>query len=211
MTVCGIFAFRGDKVDLAHLRLVATGAARRGPHGHGWTARYRNGIGQDHHALGPLDPKLPTLPTDPVAVLGHARLATASIEDDEASLQPYTIGYHSLVHNGVVHNRGSFPTSAVDCDLAAVTDSHQLAMGYAAARTDVDPQTALKYLAERAQQKAWVIVVLDADGHLYGHRYGHPLYQCLFTRGGAYWSSQPCCAQARMLPELSVFTTGGLT
>lgn len=202
--MCGIFAYHGRRLDHLHLRTAAAGASRRGPHGHGWVACYPSGYRQAHHALGPLDADTLTIQREPDTVIGHTRLATATAFDDNAGLQPYLVGSSGtdvLVHNGVVHNRRDFP--------AGVTDSHQLALAYAVMReAHIDPATAVKSLVERAVQHAWVILVRDRDGHLYGHRHGHPLYVC--NPGyGTYFSSQPCCPTAELAPELAVFTTAG--
>lgn len=196
----GIFAFWGAQVDLAHLRLAAAGAvrqsvttdptARHADAGHGWAARYRNGQGACHHGVEALDTRLPTLPLDPAVVVGCAG-------DD---LQPLVSSDRALVHHGSPH-RGTLPP--------AVSTAASLSLAYQRARLDLNPVAALKHVVELAQQTTWVTVVLDDDGHLYGHRCGHPLWQCLYTKAGVHWSSQPCCPHARPLPELAVFSTLG--
>ena len=197
--MCGIFGFAGSRLDPDHLARAAHGATRRGPHGHGWAA-----VGPTpgfRHQLGSADIDVHAIPPDATAVLGHGRLATSG-PADAAGLQPLAAGPGWLAHNGNVYN-------AAQLRPAAVTDSHALALVYAHGRAGgLDPATALKQLVDQAEQVAWVIVVLDADGHLYGHRYTHPLFTCT-TATGTYWSSRRCCATAEPLPELVPFSTAG--
>lgn len=209
--MCGIFGYAGAlPADPVHLTTAATGAGRRGPHGHGWAARTPDGAVTLHTSLGPLDAaRLRGIPAGSSAILGHARMATVGRYDDLAALQPWLAdaglpgvgAVHALVHNGNVYNANRLT------DRPTVTDSHALALAYAQLRgSGLTPPVALKQLLDRAQQHAWAIVVLDADGRLYGHRYRHPLYRCNPPYGGVYWSSQPCCETAVLLPELTVFT-----
>lgn len=213
--MCGIFAYAGRPLstERAHLMRAALGAARRGPHGYGWTGRTPGGQNFVRRGLGPLNPReLAAVSNEITVMLGHTRLATVGRYDDVRGLQPLLAAAtlpahastipHAVVHNGNVYNADQLADRAV-------TDSHAVALAYARLRLDTDPATALKEIVDRAEQHAWVIVVLDTDGQLYGHRHRHPLFTCTDPAGnGVYWSSQPCCGTARPLPELTVFTTG---
>lgn len=211
--MCGIFAYAGRRPpEPVHLAAAALGASRRGPHGHGWVARNPGGGTVIRADLGRLDPRVPALPADATTVLGHARMATVGQHDDLRGLQPLITDAtrpahagnqkHYVAHNGNVYNPD---------DLAprAVTDSAALATAYANARlSGLEPKAAIADVIDRADQRAWVLVVLDAfDGRLYGHRFDHPLYTCTPLSGGTYWSSNPCCPYADLLPGLAPFTT----
>lgn len=171
--VCGIFAFTGlaaPDVDL--LTSVAGKAAQRGPHSHGWAG---HGLAA-HRRLGPLDTRSLTGITG-TRLIGHARLATVGAHDDLAGIQPIAADGHLLVHNGTVTNwRDLVPH--------AHTDTGALAELYAAARrAALSPAGALRYVLVRAEQKAWAIVVLDADGTLLAHRHGLPLWSYTHSTG----------------------------
>ncbi|MCZ7478810.1 class II glutamine amidotransferase [Micromonospora sp. WMMC273] len=207
--MCGIFAYAGSvPPETGHLAAAASGAARRGPHGHGWIARNPDGRHHLHTALGPLThTALHRIPATATALLGHARMATVGRYDDPDALQPWLVNaadgrVHAVVHNGNVYNADRLSDRP-----GAVTDSHALALAYADLRAaGLTPPVAIKALVDRAQQHAWVIAVLDSDGRLYGHRHRHPLYTCTAGSGAVYWTSQPCCRTAVPLPELTVFT-----
>jgi predicted glutamine amidotransferase len=204
LSVCGIFAYHGaGQADPELLTAAAVEAARRGPHGHGWVTRQPDGTLAEHRQLGPLNGDLAALrETAATAILGHARLATSGAWDNPGVFQPVTITGHAIAHNGNVYN-------ADELAPGAPTDTYALALEYAALRAArIPPGQALTETLARARQKAWAIVVLDADGGLYAHRRYHPLF-ALRGDGGTYVSSRAFHRESRLLPEAQLEVLAG--
>jgi asparagine synthetase B (glutamine-hydrolysing) len=196
--VCGIFGFTGPGApDPELLAAAACEAGRRGPHGHGWATRYPGGTFTVRREFGPVTANLPALlRVAAPAVLGHARLATTGSWDDPEGLQPVTCGRHAIAHNGTVYNPADVAPGA---DVA--TDTHALAIAYETERfLGGTPAGSLAAVVARADQRAWAIVVLDADGTLVGHRHGHPLH-AYRDPTGLYLSSRPFHPGCTLLPE----------
>jgi glutamine phosphoribosylpyrophosphate amidotransferase len=211
--MCGIFAYRGTAApELPTLTAAAAVAGNRGPHGCGWAIQEAAHGGQSavwYHP-GPLGNHIHELRATVAAfrqptVLGHARLATVGDWRDAAQLQPVIADGYALAHNGVIRNPDQLWPAG------APTDSIALARAYAALRrghppgaTDrragTHPAEALAKLMAVAEQTAWAVVVLDADGHLYAHRHYHPLY-AVRDPDGVYLSSQRFGPRCEPLPE----------
>jgi len=188
--VCGIFAYTGPAApDPAVLADAATGAAQRGPHGHGWAGHRVT----PHYALGPLSVADTAAITGP-RVIGHARLATTGAHDDPDGLQPISVCGHLVAHNGVItnpHELAGAPPHG--------TDSRALAHAYAHHRSrGAPPVAALAFALVPARHDTWAVVVLDASGVLVAHRHGLPLWQATHPTG-AYLSSRPLATVPAML------------
>ncbi len=170
--MCGIFAFHGHTPDPDMLAAAATGAARRGPHGHGWATPNTM-----HHALGPLDAsRLPTVGP----LIGHARLATVGHHDQPVGLQPAYADGHWLALNG---------TARAHLNTPAPSDAFVLADTYANHRADGQPpHTALEHTIRDADLPAWAVIVLDATGQLAVSRRRLPLHEHV-NHTGRYLSS----------------------
>lgn len=191
--MCGIFAFKARflascldfaRPDIDLLLDAAEGAARRGPHGHGWTIRG----GATSHDFGQFVPEALVdeirLAHSVDAVLGHARLATFGALDDRDGLQPIVFDGHYLAHNGNVYNAAALVGSPLP------SDSWALLVTYATARRGgMTPAEALDKTLGMAEQKAWAVVVLDADGTMVAAHHGLPLYG-LRHPTGVYLSSR---------------------
>lgn len=194
--MCGIFAFTGPaRPDPLLLTAAAVEAARRGPHGHGWVIRDPAGALSSHHQLGALNGDLDLLArVTGTAVLGHARLATFGAHDDTGVFQPVISDGHAIAHNGNVYNAATLAAWAP-------TDTHALAAAYAAVRASGLPaRAALDYIVAHADQRAWAIVILDADGTLLAHRHYHPLY-IVQAAEGTYLSSRPFHPDSQLVAE----------
>jgi asparagine synthetase B (glutamine-hydrolysing) len=201
--MCGIFAYHGTGApDPDLLDAAASEAARRGPHGHGWVTRFPGGELSEHRQLGELNGDLALLHDAAGTVLGHARLATFGSWSDPEHFQPVVTAGHAIAHNGNVYNAG-------DLAAGAPTDTHALAVAYAALRTaGTPPGQALAELIARVRQQAWAVVILDADGTLLAHRHYHPLYASQ-SEGGVYVSSRPFHPSCAMLPADEVVALDG--
>lgn len=187
--MCGIFGYVADDDNTAPnprlIELAAAGAAKRGPHAHGWVIPGE----PTHRALGPLDPAcVPRI----TRVLGHARLATYGQPNDLAAVQPIEVDGHHLAHNGNA-------ATAYQDQPHAPSDTTALAIIYAAYRLDGQPPcAALTYTAAHIDSP-WALAVLDADGSLLVSRRHLPLH-ILRTRTGVYLSSGELPG-SQLLPE----------
>lgn len=196
--MCGIFAYTGSTPEENLLTAAAAEAGRRGPHGHGWVARYADGSTREHRQLGALNGDLKALvgASAAVAVLGHARLATVGDWADETQLQPVTCGGHAIAHNGTIYN-----VPAVIPGTLPQTDTAALAFYYMLARNGgCTPEKALQQALDVFEQISWAIVILDRDGQLIAHRHTHPLYE-FQAPWGAYLSSRPFAPGCQLMPE----------
>ncbi|WP_344952477.1 hypothetical protein [Actinomadura miaoliensis] len=187
-----MFAYIGpDAPDPELLVQAAEGAARRGPHAHGWAG---HGVAA-HRALGCLDPASARGLTAS-RLVGHARLATSGRPGDIAAIQPIEANGHLIVHNGTVPDLAALSaldaiTGGVsDTVSGSVSDTVALAACYARLRArGRTPQQALDDTLQAAAQTAWAVVVLDASGDLVHHRHRLPLFELVTPEGGVYLSS----------------------
>lgn len=208
--MCGIFAYVGRDPNRMLVTDIVNGAARRGPHGHGWAVSTARGISITRR-LGPLEPSADDIARDTAALsgpsgtsgilLGHARMATVGAWDNQDNLQPVIAGDITVAHNGVISNPDDLYPNAP-------TDSIALTRAYRILRNQMHtPVQALEKLLATAQQHAWVIVIAD-DGALYAHRQHHPLWQ-LDSPDGTYLSSHRFHFDAQPVPENKIVKWGG--
>lgn len=99
--MCGLVALVGD-VPAAVARTAVIGAARRGPHSHGWAVDAGEWkIGRDYGPMMPAD-----YPAGTAMRIGHCRLATCgSAPGDAPPLEesmPFAYAGAVLAHNGTV-------------------------------------------------------------------------------------------------------------
>lgn len=109
--MCGLFGFSGPSpAQTAELTIIATLAATRGPHSHGFAWLNGDGI-NSHRGWGDARRAIPTLQKlETTAIIGHSRLATTGLYaggppgiDDT---MPFVVGdgerQVAVVHNGTL-------------------------------------------------------------------------------------------------------------
>lgn len=208
--MCGIFAFVGRDPNPVLTADIVNGAARRGPHGHGWAIATGRGTSITRR-LGPLEASADDIVRDTAAIsgpygnggilLGHARMATVGAWDNHDNLQPVIAGDITVAHNGVIANPDDLYPNAP-------TDSIAFTRAYRILRNQMHtPVQALEKLLATAQQHAWVIVIAD-DNALYAHRQHHPLWQ-LASPDGVYLSSHRFHPDVQAVPENKIVKWGG--
>lgn len=188
--MCGLTAFIGEPPPEL-IGLACAGAAKRGPHSHGW-ATYA-GEWAVRYGAGPITPAVvPGLST-----IGHSRLATSGRQPgtvpDAADGQPLVLDGHVLAHNGRVTNAellDTFPASIDSGSLLAAMVAGEL----------------VQDLLAVASHGPHALIVGAPTGDLTVARHhgaddypAHPLYLAT-GRGWSVVSSAPI-PNSRLIPE----------
>lgn len=173
--MCGLTGFVGEPPADVVERAVA-GAARRGPHTHGW-ATWAGEWGV-RHGDGPLTPSV----VPGLATVGHSRLATSGRQPgtvpSAADGQPLLLDGHVLAHNGRVTNDEILDT------FPAAIDSGSLLAAICAGELVQD-------LLDVASDGPHALIVGAPTGDLtvarWAGRNGRPAHPLYFA-GGRSWS-----------------------